>query len=94
MVLVVPTLNFSLCVHLDPNLEPSTLVLHPAPRVDNVIEDMQDAGIALHESFGADIHDNSVNRAEYGIRLSVGAGNNHVYDNEFNNISGGEIRKK
>lgn len=54
---------------------------------------MQDAGIALVESFDADIHDNFIDGAEYGIRMSLGAGNNHVYDNVFNGISGGEVHE-
>ena len=52
---------------------------------------MQDAGIVLHESFDADVHDNSVTATVYGIRLVVGAGNNHIYDNTFDDISDGEI---
>lgn len=49
--------------------------------------DIQDAGIALMESFGAKIHDNSVKGAQYGIRMSMGAGDNEVYDNTFEDIS-------
>lgn len=51
---------------------------------------MQDAGIALMESFDALVHDNVVDGAEFGIRMNLGAGNNKVYDNTFNDISNGE----
>eukprot|EP00903_Cladosiphon_okamuranus_P017354 g15988.t1 len=54
---------------------------------DNVITNMQDAGIAIMESFNADIHDNVIDGAEFGVRMNMGAGNNKVYDNVFNDIS-------
>lgn len=54
---------------------------------------MQGAGIGLMESFDNDVHDNFVDGAEYGIRLSLGAGDNKFYDNLLNDISGGEIHE-
>lgn len=56
----------------------------------NVITDMEDAGIALMESFGNNIHDNDINGAKFGIRMNLGAGDNEVYENTFNDISDGE----
>ena len=58
---------------------------HPLP--DNYVHDMQDAGMALMESFNADIHDNTFENCKYGIRFSLGAGDNQVYDNTFDTFS-------
>ena len=66
---------------------------HPHPdqnmlrRADNVVYDMQDAGLAILESFDADIHDNTFTNVKYGIRISLGGGNNMVYDNVFDQCS-------
>eukprot|EP00752_Nemacystus_decipiens_P009061 g8090.t1 len=54
---------------------------------DNTIYNMPDAGIALLESMNADIHDNSIDGVQYGIRMSLGSANNNVYDNTFNDCS-------
>ncbi|CAM9489433.1 unnamed protein product [Ectocarpus fasciculatus] len=54
---------------------------------NNVITNMQDAGIAMLESFDAKIHGNTINGAKYGIRMSLGSGNNEVYENSFTDIS-------
>ncbi|CAM9999901.1 unnamed protein product, partial [Ascophyllum nodosum] len=54
---------------------------------DNVVYDMQDAGLAILESFDADIHDNTFTNVKYGIRISLGGGNNMVYDNVFDQCS-------
>lgn len=54
---------------------------------DNYVHDNGDAGIALMESFGADIHDNKIENCKYGIRLSLGSGNNDIYDNTFDSSS-------
>lgn len=51
---------------------------------------MKDAGITLMESFDTYVHDNFIDGAEFGIRMNMGAGDNLVYQNIFNNISGGE----
>ena len=48
---------------------------------------MQAAGMAIMESFDADIHDNTFSNVKYGIRISVGGGNNNVYDNVFDHCS-------
>ena len=48
---------------------------------------MQDAGIALLETFSANIYDNVIDGARYGIRMSLGSANNMVYDNTFNDCS-------
>ncbi|CAB1099946.1 MEP1 [Ectocarpus sp. CCAP 1310/34] len=53
----------------------------------NKIWNMPDAGIALLESFNADIHDNEIDGVQFGIRMSLGSGGNSVYDNEFNDCS-------
>ena len=55
--------------------------------VDNVVHDMQDAGMAIMESFDADIHDNTFTNVKYGIRISLGGGDNNVYDNVFDQCS-------
>ena len=54
---------------------------------DNAVYDMQDAGLAILESFDADIHDNTFTNVKYGIRISLGGGNNNVYDNVFDECS-------
>lgn len=54
---------------------------------DNVITNMQDAGIAMLESFDAKIYRNTINGAKYGIRMSLGSGGNEVYENSFTDIS-------
>ena len=53
----------------------------------NTISNMQDAGIAMLESMNADIHDNSIDGAQYGIRMSLGSAGNNVYENTFNDCS-------
>ncbi|CAM9753764.1 unnamed protein product, partial [Hapterophycus canaliculatus] len=54
---------------------------------DNYVHDNADAGIALMESFGADIYDNVIENCKYGIRLSVGSADNNIYDNSFDSSS-------
>lgn len=46
---------------------------------------MEDAGMALMESMDADIHDNTIENVKWGVRLSVGAARNNIYDNTFHN---------
>ena len=43
--------------------------------------------MALMESFNADIHDNVFENCKYGIRLSLGSGENQIYDNTFTTFS-------
>ena len=43
--------------------------------------------MAIMESFDADIHDNSFTNVKYGMRISLGGGNNNVYDNVFDQCS-------
>ncbi|CAM9709654.1 unnamed protein product, partial [Laminaria digitata] len=45
---------------------------------------MADAGLAILESFDAEIYDNEFSNVKYGIRISLGGGNNDVHDNLFN----------
>lgn len=52
-------------------------------RTDNKIHGMKDAGIAILESFDAEIYDNDIEDVKYGIRISLGGGNNNVHDNTF-----------
>lgn len=52
-------------------------------RADNYVHDNGDAGIALLESFGAEIYDNTIENCKYGIRLSLGSANNDIHDNTF-----------
>lgn len=48
---------------------------------------LQDAGIAMLEAFSANIHNNMIDGARYGIRMSLGSANNMVYENTFNNCA-------
>ena len=48
---------------------------------------MQDAGIAILESFDAQIYDNTFEDVKYGVRISLGGGNNYVHDNVFKGCS-------
>lgn len=52
----------------------------------NTITNMH-AGITILESFGAVVYDNTIDGVEYGVRLKVGSGDNHIYDNEINDSS-------
>ncbi|CAM9395437.1 unnamed protein product [Ectocarpus sp. 4 AP-2014] len=54
---------------------------------DNYIHDNDDAGIAFLESFDADIYDNRIVNCKYGIRLSLGSGDNDITNNTFDDIS-------
>lgn len=51
----------------------------------NYVHDVADAGLAILESFDAEIYDNVFENVKYGIRISLGGGNNDVHDNIFNN---------
>lgn len=52
------------------------------------MHDMQDAGMAFMESFGASVYDNKFeNVGKYGIRLSLGSANNKIYNNEFTGMT-------
>lgn len=57
---------------------------------DNYIFNVGDAGIAVMESFDIEVYNNQVSDAKYGIRLTLGAGDNEVRDNTFENINEGE----
>lgn len=48
---------------------------------------MLDAGLAILESFDAEIYENSFTNVKYGIRISLGGGNNDVHDNVFDTCS-------
>lgn len=48
---------------------------------------MQDAGMAMLESFDASIYENKFENVKYGIRISLGGGDNVVSDNDFINCS-------
>ncbi|CAM9195373.1 unnamed protein product, partial [Ectocarpus sp. 8 AP-2014] len=54
---------------------------------NNVVHDMQDAGMALLESMNADIYNNVFSSVKFGIRLSLGSSDNHVHDNIFEDVS-------
>ena len=58
-------------------------------RADNYVHDMQDAGMALLESFDALIYDNLFENVKYGIRLSLGSARNQIYSNTFDSCTGG-----
>lgn len=61
--------------------------LHGVSLADNVIYNMQDAGIALLESMNADIYNNAFNSVKFGIRLSLGSSDNYVHENTFEDVS-------
>lgn len=63
--------------------------LRPAPRADNLIENMQACGIAIMESFNVEISGNTVDGAQYGIRMATGSSDNMMYENSFDGISKG-----
>ena len=48
---------------------------------DNYVHDNGDAGLALLESFNADVSDNVFEDNKYGIRFSVASANNVFSDN-------------
>lgn len=54
---------------------------------DNHVHDMQDAGLAVLESFDAEIYDNIFENVKYGIRISLGGSNNYIHDNTFDDCS-------
>ena len=47
----------------------------------NYAHDNGDAGMAMMESFNADVSDNVFDNNKYGIRMSVGCADNVFYDN-------------
>lgn len=49
----------------------------------NYVHDVADAGLAILESFDAEIYDNTFENVKYGVRISLGGGNNDVHDNVF-----------
>ena len=53
----------------------------------NTVYNMQDAGIAILESFDAQIYDNTFEDVKYEVRISLGGGNNYVHDNVFRGCS-------
>ncbi|CAM9230349.1 unnamed protein product, partial [Ascophyllum nodosum] len=53
----------------------------------NTVSNMQDAGIAILESFDAEIYLNTFEDVKYGMRISLGGGNNYVHHNEFKKCS-------
>lgn len=59
---------------------------------ENNVYRMSDAGLAILESFDAEIYGNSFADVKYGIRISLGGGNNHVHDNVFDSCSDCELR--
>ncbi|CAM9132608.1 unnamed protein product, partial [Ectocarpus fasciculatus] len=54
---------------------------------DNVVSDMQDAGMALLETMNADIYNNDFSGVKFGIRLSLGSSDNYVHENTFEDVS-------
>ena len=59
------------------------LLLFFLHHADNYVHDNLDAGIAMLESFGAEIYDNRIENCKYGIRLSLGCADNDIHDNTF-----------
>lgn len=50
---------------------------------DNHVYGNGDSGMALHETFNAVISDNIFEDNKYGVRLSVGCGDNLITNNHF-----------
>lgn len=48
---------------------------------------LQDSGMATLESFNINFQDNVVQNCKYGVRLSLGAGNNVIQGNTFQNLT-------
>ncbi|CAM9510688.1 unnamed protein product, partial [Hapterophycus canaliculatus] len=53
----------------------------------NYIHDMQDSGLATLESFNILFANNYIERCKYGVRLSLGAGDNVVFGNTFSDLA-------
>ncbi|CAM9715530.1 unnamed protein product, partial [Laminaria digitata] len=51
--------------------------------IGNYVHDNGDAGLALMESFNADVSENTFENNKYGVRLSVGCADNVFHDNIF-----------
>ena len=51
----------------------------------NYVHDNGDAGIALLESFGAHVSENTFANNKYGVRFSVGCGDNVFFNNTMFN---------
>ena len=49
------------------------------------MHDNGDAGIAMLESFGADVSDNTFENNKYGVRFSVACGDNVFSNNVISN---------
>lgn len=57
------------------------------PLSGNYVHDNGDAGMALLESFGAMVENNTFVNNKYGVRFSVGCGNNKWINNDLRNSS-------
>ena len=53
----------------------------------NYVHDNGDAGLALMESFNADVSGNTFENNKYGVRMSVGCANNIFYENVFDDAT-------
>ncbi|CAM9884349.1 unnamed protein product [Scytosiphon promiscuus] len=53
----------------------------------NYVHDMQDSGLATLESFDILFANNYIERCKYGVRLSLGAGDNVVSGNTFSDLT-------
>ncbi|CAN0450719.1 unnamed protein product, partial [Scytosiphon promiscuus] len=54
---------------------------------DNNVYGNADAGMAMMESFNADVSDNTFDNNKYGVRLSVGCADNVFKNNIFSDSS-------
>ena len=73
-----------------PRFDPISLSLRASSvfyGAGNTVYNMQDAGIAILESFDAQIYDNTFEDVKYGVRISLGGGQNSVHDNVLRNCS-------
>ena len=51
----------------------------------NYVHENGDAGMALMESFNADVSDNTFEKNKYGVRMSVGCADNFFSQNIMEN---------
>lgn len=58
---------------------------------DNYIHDMEGSGLALMESFDAEVYNNIIINSTTGIRFSLGSSNNYVHHNVFDTCSEREM---
>lgn len=62
-------------------MQPLPSSVLPLTLADNYVHDNADAGMALMESFDADVYYNEFENNQFGVRLSVGCADNKFVQN-------------